>query len=124
MSNSKAKPRYWFARLTLLAMVLAAVIGAVLLTTADVAGLDRLQADVGSTKPALSALRLVFIVALMAAWPAWLRVCQRRNWISAVTEQHLQAWRARLALWLIALELILGLETFTRLYGLIAGLVA
>jgi hypothetical protein len=110
--------------LTLLAMVLAAVIGAVLLTTADVAGLDRLQADVGSTKPALSALRLVFIVALMAAWPALLRVCQRRNWISAVTEQHLQAWRARLALWLIALELILGLEIFNRLYGLIAGLVA
>jgi len=110
--------------LTLLAMVLAAVIGAVLLTTADVAGLDRLQADVRNTTPALSALRLMFIVGLILAWPALLRVCRRRNWISAATEQHLQARRARLALWLVALEFILGLEIFNRLYGLITGLVA
>ena len=124
MSNSKAKPRHWFARLTLLATLLAAIIGAVLLTTLDVAGLDRLQADVRNTKPVLSALRLMFIVALILAWPALLRVCQRRNWISAVTEQHLQARRARLALWLVALEVILGLEIFNRLYALITGLVA
>ena len=124
MSNSKAKPRHWFARLTLLATLLAAIIGAVLLTTLDVAGLDRLQADVRNTKPALSALRLMLIAVLILAWPSLLRFCQRQSWISAAIEQHLQARRARLALWLVALELILGLEIFNRVYAVITGFVA
>jgi hypothetical protein len=112
-------PRRWTGRLTLLAIGLSVVIGAVLLITVDSNELDRLQRDVREAAPLLSLIRLIVIASLYLAWPSLLRLCKQRDWITVETEQQLLSRRTRLAMWLIALELILGLEVLNHLHALI-----
>jgi hypothetical protein len=112
-------PRRWTGRLTLLAIGLSVVIGAVLLNTVDSNELDRLQRDVREAAPLLSLIRLIVIASLYLAWPSLLRLCKQRDWINAETEQQLLSRRTRLATWLIALELILGLEVLNHLHALL-----
>lgn len=119
---SNRRPRHWFGRLTLLAIGLTVVIGAVLLNAVDSNELDRLQRDVEEAAPFLSLMRLIAIAGLYFAWPSSLHFCQQRDWISAVTQQQLLSRRNRLVMWLIALELILGLEVMNHLHALVDGL--
>lgn len=112
-------PRRWFGRLTLLATGLTVVIGAVLLNTVDGQGLDRLQRDIREAAPLLSLMRLIVIAGLFLAWPSLLRFCKQRNWISPEMQQQLLSRRSRLAMWLLALELILGLEVLNHLHALV-----
>jgi hypothetical protein len=112
-------PRRWFGRLTLLAIGLTVLIGVVLLNTVDGQGLDRLQRDIREGAPLLSLIRLTVIAGLFLAWPSLLRFCRQRNWISSEMQQQLLSRRTRLAMWLLALELILGLEVLNRLHALI-----
>jgi len=122
VSNRRPMPRRWFGRLTLLAIGLTVLIGAVLLNTVDSDGLDRLQREVQEAAPLLSLIRLIVIAGLYLAWPSLLRFCKQRDWINAETEQQLMSRRTRLAMWLIALELILGLEVLNHLHALVGWL--
>ena len=124
MSSSEAMPRRWFGRLTLLAIGLTVLIGVVLLNTVDGHGLDRLQRDIREGAPLLSLIRLTVIAGLFLAWPSLLRFCRQRNWISSEMQQQLLSRRTRLAMWLLALELILGLEVLNHLHALIGWLTA
>ena len=112
-------PRRWTGRLTFLAIGLTVVIGVVLLNTVDGQGLDRLQRDVREVAPLLSVIRLIVIASLYLAWPSLLRFCKQRDWINAETEQQLLSRRTRLAMWLLALEMILGLEALNYLHALV-----
>ena len=122
MSNRRPMPRRWTGRLTLLAIGLSVLIGAVLLNTVDSNELGRLQRDVRETAPLLSLIRLIVIASLYLAWPSLLRLCKQRDWINAETEQQLLSRRTRLAMWLVALELILGLEALNQLHALVEWL--
>ena len=108
--------RRWFGRLTLLAIGLTVVVGAVLFNAVDGQGLDRLQRDVREAAPLLSLMRLIAIAGLYFAWPSVLQFCKQRDWINTVTQQQLLSRRNRLAMWLIAVELILGLEVMNHLH--------
>ena len=119
MSSSEAMPRRWFGRLALLAIGLTVLIGVVLLNTVDGQGLDRLQRDIREGAPLLSLIRLTVIAGLFLAWPSLLRFCRQRNWISSEMQQQLLSRRTRLAMWLLALELILGLEVLNHLHALV-----
>lgn len=112
-------PRRWFGRLTLLGILLATVSGALLLKLTDGQGVERLQSDIQDAALALGVLRLTLIAGLFIAWPALLRVAQRQAWLSPDTHAHLLARRARLVMWLIALELTLGFDALNHLHALI-----
>ena len=114
--------RRLFGRLTLLAIGLTVVVGAVLFNAVDGQGLDRLQRDVREAAPLLSFMRLIAIAGLYFAWPSSLQFCEQRDWINTVTQQQLLSRRNRLAMWLIAVELILGLEVMNHLHALVDGL--
>lgn len=122
MSNPKPMPRRWFGRLTLLAIGLTAVVGAVLLNTLNGEGLLSLQRVVQTLAPLLALLRLIAIAVLYLAWPSLLRIGLQRDWLTAETQQQLQSQRTRMALWLIAVELILGLEILNGGHALLSGL--
>jgi hypothetical protein len=117
-------PRRWFGRLTLLAVVLTSIIGVVLFNSIDGQGIDRLQSDIDTLAPLMTGTRLLLIVGLFIAWPSLLSFCQQRHWISTGTKDQLLAKRARLVMWLIALELVLGLEILNHLHTLIDWLMA
>jgi hypothetical protein len=117
-------PRRWFGRLTLLAVVLTSIIGAVLINTIDAQRIDRLRSDIENVAPLMAVTRLLLIAGLFMAWPSLLNFCQRRNWINKDTSDQLLAKRTRLALWLIALELVLGVEILNYLHTLINWLSA
>jgi len=117
-------PRRWFGRLTLFAIVLTSVIGVVLLKTIDAQGVDRLQSDIDNMGPLMKGTRLLLIVGLFMAWPSLLNFCRQRHWITADAREQLLAKRTRLALWLIALELVLGFEILNHLHTLIDGFMA
>jgi len=121
VSNRRSMPRRWFGRLTLLAVGMSIVIGAVLLHTLDSQGLDRLRRDIQVAAPWLSLIRLTVIAGLVIAWPPLLRFCRQCDWINAEIEQQLVSRRARLAMWLVALELILGLDVLNHVHALLAG---
>ena len=110
--------RRWFFSLSLLALVLATAIGAVLLTVIDGSKLESLAADLRRTAPAFVLIRLALIVGLFLAWPSVLRVCRRRNWITGEVATQLQAKRTRLLVWVIALELLVSLQILNRLHAL------
>ena len=116
--------RRWFGRLTLLAVMLASLIGAALFKTIGAQGVDRLQSDIDTLAPLMTGTRLLLIVGLFIAWPSLLSFCQQRHWISTGTKDQLLAKRTRLALWLAALELVLGAEILNHLHTLIDWLMA
>ena len=87
-------------------------------------GVDALQRDVQNSMPVLAIGRMTFIAGLILAWPFLLRFCQRSDWISADLQQQLLAKRTRLAMWLIALELILGFEALNHFHSLLDWLMA
>jgi len=117
-------PRRWFGRLTLLAVVLTSIIGAVLISTIDAQGIDRLRSDIENVAPLMAVTRLLLIAGLFMAWPSLLNFCRQRHWITADAREQLLAKRTRLALWLIALELVLGFEILNYLHTLIDGFMA
>ena len=110
--------RRWFGRLMLLAIVLTAVIGAVLLNSVDSLGVDQLQSDIETLAPLTAGVRLLLIVSLYMAWPSLLQFCQQRNWLSAEAQEQLLAKRTRMALWLLVLELVLGFEILNHVGAL------
>ena len=124
MWNHSLLPRRWFGRLTLLAIVLTTVIGAMLLKTIDMQGLDALQHDVRNSAPVFALGRMTLIAGLILSWPSLLRFCQRRDWFSTELQQQLLAKRTRLAMWLITLELILGIEALNHFHSLFDRLIA
>ena len=69
--------------------------------------------------PLMAGTRLLLIVGLFMAWPSLLNFCRQRRWISTGAKDQLLAKRTRLALWLIALELVLGFEILNYLHTLI-----
>lgn len=124
MWNHSLLPRRWFGRLTLLAIVLTTAIGAILFKTVDVQGLDGLQADVRTAAPVLAIVRLLLIAGLFLAWPVLLRLCVRWDWIGRDTQRQLLVRRTRLAIWLVALELILGFDILDHFHSLLVWLMA
>ena len=122
MSSNKASSRRWLGGLSVLALLLTTAIGAVLLRTIDIPGVDRLQSDVEHMAPFMAGIRLLLIAGLFFAWPALLRFCTKRHWISAAQQQLLLDRRLRLTGWLLALELILGLEILNHVHSLLDGL--
>ena len=54
--------------------------------------------------------RLVALAALIAFWPVFVRRAAEKGYVSTESAQLLQASRWRCLLWLLSLELLIGLH--------------
>ena len=117
-SRSRIRSR-WFLWLTLLAIALTISVGVAIYTSVDVQGLGELQSDLQNARPVLVAIRLTGIAGLYLAWPTLLVFAERRGAISADTQKQLLRSRARYTLWLIALELLLGLDILNHFFSFV-----
>ena len=94
--------------MTGLAILLSLIAGATLWHTASQNELLQVKQAVAELHMPLFIVRCLFIVALIAFWPALVRACQRCGYFSIEASRLLIAARWRCLLWLLALELFLG----------------
>ena len=100
--------RSWSLWLTLLALGLSAITGAVLWQQMETTSMHAVQSDVDALKPALTGLRILAIGLIALLWPklvSWLSDRQQSD--KHIREQR-QALRWRVVTWLLIIELMLG----------------
>ena len=107
-SNPTTNRPRWFWRLTLLAGILALVVGALLWRILETTEIKTIQTQVEELKPLFTGIRWLLIALVVGFWPAITNVliCHRR--IDVVGKTHLLALRWRVLAWLVLLELMLG----------------
>ena len=106
--------RRWFLALSLLALFLAFVIGAVLFEAARMSSLEDVQASLAHLTPSATAVRVTLIALVAIFWPQIAAFIARRNGYDAEAAAALQAWRWRLVGWLIVIELVIGQNVLNR----------
>ena len=98
----------WFLLLTLLAFVLALVVGGGLWYSVETSSVSEIQTRVDALKPTFTGLRL-FLVALVAvAWPFVTSSLHRWGRINEVQATTMLALRWRIVTWLVVIEGVLG----------------
>jgi hypothetical protein len=111
--------RRWLITSSLAAALAAIVFGVVLWHAVELSSLAAVSERVEKTKPLLSALRLALIGLLAVLWP-WLSRLGIRLGAASETVRGWMALRWRIVGWLLAIELIVGLNLFGRLISAVA----
>jgi hypothetical protein len=106
--------RRWLITSSLAAALAALVFGVLLWNAVELSSLASVSERVEKTKPLMSALRLALIGLLAVVWP-WLPLLGIRLGAASDTARGWMARRGRVGGWLLAIELIVGLNLFGRL---------
>jgi hypothetical protein len=111
--------RRWLITLSLAAAFAAFASGVLLWQAVELSSLTALSERVEKMKPLMSALRLALIGLLAVLWP-WLSLLGERFGAATETARGWTALRWRVVGWLLAIELIVGLNLFGRLISAVA----
>jgi len=116
--------RRWFVGLSLLAVVLIFVVGALLWQAAEISSLSAVSEQVARLKPFAGAIRILLIAVLAALWPWLVDLANRSGRVDAAERSRLHALRWRVVAWLLIIELMIGQDLFSRFFLATNGPVA
>ena len=109
--------------LSLLAAVLAAVVGVLLWQAVELYSVAQVTARVDGLKPVATGIRLTLIGLVATLWPWLLGLAHRAGRIGEQQRDDLLAQRWRLLGWLLAIELVLGQDLIGRFVAAATGAV-
>ena len=107
--------RRWFLRLTILAIVLALTIGAVLTSALQSSTVVAVQSSIDSYRSVLTGLRVAVISLIAYFWPNLIQYAEQSGRISTEVGTELKSLRWRIVGWLLVIELLLGQNLVWRL---------
>ncbi len=110
--------RRGFLVLTLLALVLSAVVGAVLWQRVQTTSLAAVEAEWQLRAPLLAGVRLSLIALIAVFWQPITRMLVKHEALGTEDPAVLANQRWRILTWLVVLELILGQEMLNRFFGI------
>ena len=100
--------RRWFVGMTLLAVILALLVGSVLWQSVETSSVATLQTRIDALKPVMTGFRIGLIALVAMLWPVMVNRLQRWGRIEAAQAATLHALRWRVVIWLVVIELVLG----------------
>ena len=100
--------RRWFLLLTLLAFVLALVVGGGLWHSIGTSSVVAIQTRVDAMKPVFTGFRLFLIALVAAAWPFVTSGLHHWGRLDELQATTLLALRWRIVTWLVLIEGVLG----------------
>jgi len=121
-SKRVSRRRPWTIGLSLLALVLAMLTGAVLWDTVRTSSVLTLEDEVNALSPVLSVLRAGVIICVVALWPRLIRSLAQWHRAGESGIEALVALRWRIGGWLVVLELVLGQNLPAHLIRAVRGL--
>ena len=111
----------WFLLLTLLAFVLALVVGGGLWHSVETSSVSEIQTRVDALKPTFTGLRLFLIALVAVAWPFVTSVLHRWGRINEAQAATLLALRWRVVTWLVVIEGVLGQNLLGQVLSVLQG---
>lgn len=105
--------RPWLLRTTLLAGLIVLVVALTLLRAAKYDALTTLHHDIANFRETGTAIRLLLIIALAVFWSRIVTAAETRGAIHKTAALVLHDARWRLLAWLIAAELLIGVDIAT-----------
>jgi len=118
-----AVPRRGLLGLSVLAVVLAAGVGAVLWQAVELSSMAQVAARVDGLKLVATGVRLALIGLVAALWPWLIGLAHRAGRIGEQQRDDLLAQRWRLVGWLLVIELVLGQDLVGRFFAAMTGAV-
>jgi len=100
--------RRWFVGMTLLAVILALLVGSVLWQSIETASVATLQTRIDGLKPVMTGFRFGLIALVALLWPVVVNRLQYWGRVDEAQAATLHALRWRVVSWLVVIELILG----------------
>ena len=113
--------RRWFFLLTLLAFVLALVVGGGLWHSVETSSVSEIQTRVDALKPTFTGLRLFLIALVAVAWPFVTSVLHRWGRINEAQATTMLALRWRIVTWLVVIEGVLGQNLLGQVLAVLQG---
>ena len=113
--------RRWFLRLTILTIVLALTVSAVLRQALQISSVVSVQSIINSLTPYLAGLRFMVIGLIAYAWPKLIQYAQHSGRVSKQRGTELKSLRWRIVLWLLIIELLVGQNLVGRLLSVMGG---
>ena len=113
--------RRWFLLLTLLAFVLALVMGSILWHRIEISSVVAIQTQVDAMKSIMSGIRLFMIVLVAIVWPFVTGSLHRGGWINKAQATRMTTLRWHSVTWLVVIELVLGQNLFGQLLAVLQG---
>ena len=111
----------WFLLLTLLAFVLALVVGGGLWHSVETSSVSEIQTRIGAMKPVFTGIRLFLIAVVAIAWPFLVDGMHRWGRIDAVQASTMRALRWRVVTWLVVIEGVLGQNLLGQVFTVLQG---
>ena len=111
----------WFLLLTLLAFVLALVVGGGLWYSVETSSVSEIQTRVDALKPTFTGLRLFLIALVAVAWPFVTSVLPRWGRINEAQATTMLALRWRIVSWLVVIEGVLGQNLLGQVLAVLQG---
>ena len=111
----------WFLLLTLLAFVLALVVGGGLWYSVETSSVSEIQTRVDALKSTFTGLRLFLIALVAVAWPFVTSVLHRWGRINEAQATTMLALRWRIVTWLVVIEGVLGQNLLGQVLAVLQG---
>ncbi len=119
--NGRALRRRGFFLLTLVAFVLALLVGGILWHSVETSSVNEIQTRVDAMKPLFTGIRLVLIVLVAVAWPLVTNNFHRWGRIDEAQTTMMLALRWRIVSWLVVIELVLGQNLLAQVLVVLQG---
>ena len=114
----KSAARRWFGA-TLLLLILALAIGALTWQWAKNSSMGQVSAALENARPWMTVWRMALFGLVIGYWPRWIGwLAKKKNWSAAELQERLDV-RGRVALWWLAIELIVMQNTLGLILGLL-----
>jgi hypothetical protein len=113
--------RRWFLLLTLLAFVLALVVGGGLWHSIGTSSVVAIQTRVDAVKPVFAGFRLFLIALVAVAWPFVTSCLHRWGRINEVQATTMLPLRWRIVTWLMVIEGVLGQNLLGQVLAVLQG---
>ena len=111
----------WFLLLTLLAFVLALVVGGGLWYSVETSSVSEIQSRIDAMKPVFTGIRLFLITLVAVAWSFFTSGLHHWGRIDEDQRDTLDNLRWRVVTWLVAIELVLGQNLLGQLLAVLHG---
>ena len=113
--------RRWFLLLTLLAFVLALVVGGGLWYSVETSSVSEIQSRVDALKPTFTGFRLFLIALVAMTWPLLTSGLHRWGQIDEGQRDTLDNLRWRVVTWLVVIEGVLGQNLLGQVLSVLQG---
>ena len=120
-SKTAAMRRRGFFGFSVLAVVLAMSVGALLWQAVELSSMSQVSAQIDRSKPVASGIRLALISLLAVSWPRLVYLACRSGRVGQGQRDSLLARRWRVVGWLLVIECVLGQDMFGRLVAITTG---